>query len=50
MIEDITGTHRADLFKMSMELHALSKKLLETLKDSNKDLSASDIPSLTVRN
>ena len=46
VIEDIAGTQRCDLLKLSMELHAFSKKLLETLKDSSKDLSASDIPSL----
>ena len=46
VIEDIVGTLRPDLFKMAMDLHAFSKKLIVTLNDSQKDLSASDIPSL----
>ena len=44
--EDVQGTSKPDMFKMTMALYDFSKKLLVMLKGSNNDLSASDIPSL----
>ena len=49
VIEDIQGFTRADLLKMCTDLHTFSKKLISILKDSNTDLSASDLPSLVRR-